>query len=156
MSVAEPAPNPDIFVGVLTAMNIMSASAIVFDVAVVKMRFGRRAGIVMSSCLSEVAGEEQRLSWPSNDTGEDEALLVEILQAFKPSLATRTTLPRPGSLIGRCVEFHRLIRKSSRSTTVTLREGFLRAITAAVGAPDSVQTLEKSIRLSSLQPPEIA
>lgn len=122
MSVAQPAPTPVVFVGVLTQMNIMSASAILFDDAVVKVRLGSLAGI-----------EIFELRAPILCTRDD--LIASTEQALEPSLVRRTMLSNSGSLIGRCAEFHRRIRNSSRSITVTRRKGFFNAMTAAVGTP---------------------
>jgi hypothetical protein len=52
-SVALPAPRPFILVGVLTAISMMSASLIVFEISVEKKRFGTRAGIWISSLCSQ-------------------------------------------------------------------------------------------------------
>jgi len=62
-SVADPAPKPLVFVGVLTVMRIMSASAMHLATSVEKNRFGKRAGTAISSlCSSPSLSEEDMLS----------------------------------------------------------------------------------------------
>lgn len=126
-SVARPPPIPLILVGVLTATRIMSASPIHLEILVEKNKLGVRAGTEISSLCSS--------HWLSQS--ERDALLADMLsresvtagsfmneQAFEPSRAILTSSTKPGSYIGRCFEFQRWIRLASRSTTVTVKDGF--------------------------------
>jgi len=124
MSVAAPAPSPSVLVGVLTLKNTMSAAEICSSQSEEKNRLGCRAGRVL--CL-------WKLLIPLNST------------ALAPSRAIRTTSTRPGSWIGRCLDLHRLMRSSFRSTTVTLICGLQYARTAAVGPPSSIDCDQHSL-----------
>jgi hypothetical protein len=114
MLVADPAPIPVNFVGVFTLRKTISASEIDLATSVEKNKLGRRAGIstffpVFSSLTTNVG--------------------------LVPSRATRTISFRPGSWMGKCLEFHFRTRFTSLSTTVTLMPGLWNATTAAVGPP---------------------
>jgi hypothetical protein len=117
-SVAEPAPKPLVFVGVLTVIRIISASEIHLATSVEKNRFGKRAGTITSSLGSSPSlSEDDMLSGMF-----DGALRNE--HAFEPSRAIRTISLRPFSWMGRCFEFQLAIRAGSLSTTLTRMEGF--------------------------------
>lgn len=119
MFVALPAPTPDVLVGVLTAMKIMSAREMLSGVLEVKKRLGSRLEVAVSSV--QVASD---VWFDSLNNSLD-----------VPSRASRTILCNPGSWMGRWADSQRAIRRSSRSRTSTLIEGLCRAITAAVGPP---------------------
>ncbi len=128
-SVAEPAPKPRVFVGVLTVMRITSASAIHFATSVEKDRFGRRAETVMSSL-----GSSPSLSHDDMLSDEFEGRLRNE-HALEPSRAIRTISLKPFSWMGRCLDFQLVILAGSLSTTLTRIDGFWKAITADVGPP---------------------
>ena len=99
-SVARPAPSPLIFVGVLTAIRIMSASLIVFEISVEKKRFGTRAGMCTSSLCSPHWLSHSELAELVVDMLSKESDLVASLtkeHAFDPSRAIRRISCRPGS-----------------------------------------------------------
>lgn len=90
-SVALPAPNPLIFVGVFTAMSTISASLMVLATSVEKYRFGSRAVILISPSswhwLSH--SEVVELDEDSLEDCEEYVGFWEILQAREPSRLIR-------------------------------------------------------------------
>jgi hypothetical protein len=128
-SVADPAPKPLVFVGVLTVMRIISASAMHFATSVEKNKFGRRAGTaILSLCSSDSLSEEDVLS-----DGFVGPLKNE--HALEPSRAIRTISLKPFSWMGRCLDFQLAILAGSLSTTLTRMAGFWKAMIADVGPP---------------------
>jgi len=95
--VADPAPIPLDFEGVLTATNTTSASEMQRSTSVENIKFGCRTNWV-------VVGQE----------------LSEIVSERNPSRAIRTMRSKPGSWTGRCFECHFRMRPGSLSTTETL------------------------------------
>lgn len=85
--VAEPDPNPVVFVGVLTAMKTRSAIAIFCSTSVEKNKLGWRGGI------GEIL--QDSTSWFST--------------SLVPSRVMRMIRSKPGSWTGRCFDFHFLI-----------------------------------------------
>lgn len=142
-SVARPAPSPLVFVGVFTAISIISASPIYFETSVEKCKFGSRAGMLNSlksaHWLSHSDVEELDDDPADNDKTWD---CCAVLQDREPSRPIRRMYSSPGSWIGKCLEFHCAIRLGSRSTTVTLMCGFWKAIMAAVGPPIHYKLLD--------------
>lgn len=139
ISVALPAPDPRILVGVLTAIMTISESRIHFETLVEKNKFGIRDDAVSPCCLScnSCALCCSTMCECTSVLGD----MVVMGSFWSPSRATRTISVSPGSYIGRCREFHLRMRRSSLSATVTRICGFLNAMMAAVGPPVGDQTV---------------
>jgi hypothetical protein len=134
-SVAEPAPKPLVFVGVLTVIRIISASAMHFATSVEKNRFGTLAGTATRSlCSSPSLSDDDMLS--GGLVGP-----LRNVQAREPSRAMRTISLNPVSWIGRCLDFQLAIRAGSLSTTLTRIDGFWKAMTADVGPPRKLRQM---------------
>jgi hypothetical protein len=70
MSVALPAPDPRIFVGVLTAIMTISDSRIHFETFAEKNKFGNREDVVVPSCCLPCPSGMSGIPSEFVDTGE--------------------------------------------------------------------------------------